>query len=264
MLVVHVFVQVKPACVADFIAATRENARHSVCEPGIARFDVVQQQDDPTRFVLVDPELTLELPPELTATTGLDAFTQLLEPFVSVRANPLTEALCRDGLLRVAQALPRAFRDGCDLAARTDMALGSLFGGLALANAGLGAVHGFAGPLGGRYGAPHGALCAALLAPVTEANLAVLAEREPNSPALVRYQEAARLLTGDPTATANALGPWLREFLRPFPVPRLAQQGVREADMDALVQAAAQASSMKGNPVVLTAAELRQVLRAAL
>lgn len=216
------------------------------------------------QVALVDPELTLDLPPELTATTGLDAFTQLLEPFVSVRANPLTEALCRDGLLRVARALPRAFRDGRDLAARTDMALGSLFGGLALANAGLGAVHGFAGPLGGRYGAPHGALCAALLAPVTEMNLAVLAEREPRSPALVRYQEAARLLTGDPTATANALGPWLREFLRSFPVPRLAQQGVQEADVDALVQAAAQASSMKGNPVVLTPAELRQVLRAAL
>lgn len=216
------------------------------------------------KVALVDPELTLELPPDLTATTGLDAFTQLLEPFVSLRANPLTDALCRDGLVRVARALPRVFRDGRDLAARTDMALGSLLGGLALANAGLGAVHGFAGPLGGRYGAPHGALCAALLAPAAEVNLAALAERAPDSPAVARYQEAARLLTGDPAASADALGPWLREFLRQFPVPGLARHGVKEADFDAVVAAAAQASSMKGNPVLLTPAELRQVLRAAL
>jgi len=215
------------------------------------------------RVALVDPALTLDLPPDLTATTGLDAFTQLLEPFVSVRANPLTDALCRDGLIRVARALPRVFRDGRDLAARMDMALGSLLGGLALANAGLGAVHGFAGPLGGRYGAPHGALCAALLASVTEVNLAALAERAADSPALARYQEATRLLTGDPTAPAAALGPWLREFLRPFPVPSLAQLGVQEADFDTLVTAAAQASSMKGNPVLLTPAELRQALRTA-
>lgn len=216
------------------------------------------------RVALADPELTLDLPPELTATTGLDAFTQLLEPFVSVRANPLTDALCRDGLPRVARALPRAFREGRDLAARTDVALGSLFGGLALANAGLGAVHGFAGPLGGRYRAPHGALCAALLAPVTELNLAVLAERAPDSPALARYEAAARLLTGDPCASAAALGPWLRKFLRPFPIPRLADFGLADADFADVAAAAAQASSMKGNPVALTAAELQQALRAAL
>ena len=107
------------------------------------------------RVALVDPELTLGLPPALTASTGLDALTQLLEPFVSGRANPFTDALCRDGLRRCARSLRRAFHDGQDAAAREDMALASLFGGLALANAGLGAVHGFAGPIGGMFPAPH-------------------------------------------------------------------------------------------------------------
>ena len=100
-------------------------------------------------LAIVDPELTRGLPPEVTASSGLDALTQLIEAYVSVRANPLTDSFCRDGLPRAARALPRAFQDGSDMDARTDMALASLMSGLALANAGLGAVHGFAGPIGG-------------------------------------------------------------------------------------------------------------------
>ena len=212
------------------------------------------------RIALVDPELTLDLPPALTAATGLDAFTQLLEPFVSVRANPLTDSLCREGLARAARALPRAFADGSDLAARTDMSLASLFGGLALANAGLGAVHGFAGPLGGMFDAPHGAVCAALLAPVTAANLSALATRAPESPALARYREAARIVTGDPAATAPDLVPWLLDLVRRLGIPRLGHYGIGPADFAAIAGKASQASSMKGNPIGLTPEELMRVL----
>lgn len=216
------------------------------------------------KVALVDPELTLDLPPQLTASTGLDALTQLLEPFVSVRANPLTDALCREGLTRAARALPRAFADGSDLPARTDMALASLFGGLALANAGLGAVHGFAGPLGGMCGAPHGALCAALLAPCTAVNLAALASRAPQSPALTRYREAARIVTGNPAATESELVPWLKELVQQLEIPGLIQYGIEPSDFDAIVAKATQASSMKGNPIALTENELKHALTEAL
>ena len=115
------------------------------------------------RLAVVDPELTLELPPAVTASTGLDALTQLIEPYVSIRANPLTDGFCLEGLRRVSRSLRRAYHAGRDITAREDMSLASLLGGLALANAGLGVVHGFAAPVGGMFHAPHGAICAALL-----------------------------------------------------------------------------------------------------
>ena len=153
-------------------------------------------------LAVVDPELTLALPPALTASTGMDALTQLIEPYVSVKANPLTDAICLEGLPRVARALRRAVADGNDLDARTDMALGSLFGGLALANAALGAVHGFAAPIGGRFPAPHGAVCAALLPHVMRANVRALEARGGDGDRLDRFVRVARLLTGDPDASA--------------------------------------------------------------
>jgi len=132
------------------------------------------------RLALIDPRLTLSMPPLLTAFTGLDALTQLMEAFVSNRANPLTDGLCREGMERAARSLLRAFQDGKDLDAREDMALAALFSGLALANAGLGTVHGFAGPLGGMLPAPHGALCGLLLPHVMEANVHALKTRVPD------------------------------------------------------------------------------------
>ena len=115
------------------------------------------------RLAVVDPELMYSMPPAVTASTGLDALTQVLEPYVSNQANPMTDGICREGLGRAARSLRRAYEDGRDAEARQDMALVSLFGGLALANAKLGAVHGFAGPLGGLFPAPHGTICARLL-----------------------------------------------------------------------------------------------------
>lgn len=216
------------------------------------------------RLALVDPELTYELPPAITATTGLDALTQLIEPYVSCRANPMTDALCVDGIRRAAGALRRAVAHGRDVAARSDMALASLYGGLALANAGLGAVHGFAGPIGGMFPAPHGAVCAALLPHVMEINLHALRARAPGSDALRRLDEIGRLLTGRPQADAIDAIRWLRELVSSWQIPSLATYGIIATDVAAIVTAAEKASSMKANPIPLTRAELTQCLEAAL
>lgn len=216
------------------------------------------------RLALVDPELTYDLPPALTATTGLDALTQLIEPYVSSRANPLTDAVCIEGLRRAARSLHRAVEDGRDTSAREDMSLASLFGGLALANAGLGAVHGFAGPIGGMFPAPHGAVCAALLPHVIEANLSALQSRAPAHASLARYDELARVITAQPHATAPDLIRWTHDLLTALQIPKLSTYGITPADFAAIVEAASRASSMKANPLPLTPAELTQILTRAL
>jgi alcohol dehydrogenase class IV len=216
------------------------------------------------RLAVVDPELTLDLPPAITAYTGLDALTQVIEPHVSSRANPLTDGFCVEGIERVSRSLRRAYYDGHDMKARTDMSLASLLGGLALANAGLGVVHGFAAPLGGMFPAPHGAVCAALLAHGMEANIKALRARAAESESLRRYEEVARLLTGRPGVAAEEGTRWVRQICQELNIPPLRSYGVREADVPALVAKASQASSMKANPIVLTHDELREVLTCAL
>jgi alcohol dehydrogenase class IV len=216
------------------------------------------------RLAVVDPELTFDLPPTITAHTGLDALTQVIEPYVSNRANPLTDGFCVEGIRRVNRALRRAYHDGHDAEARTDMSLVSLFGGLALANAGLGVVHGFAAPLGGMFPAPHGAVCAALLPHGMEVNIRALRARAPESESLRRYQEVACLLTGQPNAGTEDGVQWVREICQELNIPPLGSYGIREVDVPVLVERASQASSMKGNPIVLTADELREVLARAL
>jgi alcohol dehydrogenase class IV len=216
------------------------------------------------RAAVVDPELTYGLPPAITASTGLDALTQLIEPYVSVRANPLADAICIEGIRRVAGALRRAYHDGSDQDARRDMALASLSGGLALANAGLGVVHGFAAPLGGGWKAPHGALCAALLPHGMAANVAALSARAPQHPALERYAIIARLLTGRKEASAEDGIDWVRTLCIELNIPPLRAWGVTEADLPGVVEKATQASSMKANPLPLTGEELLAVVTAAL
>src|SRR5947209_9713531 len=147
------------------------------------------------RAAIIDPDLTLDLPENITASTGLDTLTQLIEPYVSNRANPMTDLFCREGLKRASQALPRAFRNGRDRSARESMSFASLLSGLALANAGLGVVHGFAAALGGMLQAPHGALCAAVLPYGMAINIRALRERVPEGDALARYGEIAGILT---------------------------------------------------------------------
>ena len=216
------------------------------------------------KLALVDPELTHALAPALTASTGLDALTQLIEPYVCSRANPMTDALCVEGLGRAANSLRAAFENGRNAAAREDMALASLFGGLALANAGLGAVHGFAGPIGGLFPAPHGAVCAALLPHVMEANLRALRQRQAASPTLHRYDQIARLLTHTATATAGQGVEWVRRLVADLGIPSLAAYGLTAQHIPGLVDKAGKASSMKANPISLTADELTGILRNAL
>jgi alcohol dehydrogenase class IV len=216
------------------------------------------------RVAVVDPELTYGLPPAVTASTGLDALTQLIEPYVSSRGNPLVDAICIEGIRCAAGALRRAFHDGADRDARSDMALASLFGGLALANSGLGVVHGFASPLGGSWTAPHGALCAALLPHGMAANVAALRARAPQHPALERYDLIARLLTGRNDATADDGIDWVRALCIDLGVPPLRAWGIGEVDLPGVVEKAAGASSMQANPLPLTSEELLAVITAAL
>ncbi len=213
---------------------------------------------------LIDPELTYTLPPAVTASTGLDALTQCIEPFVTPYANPLSDAVAREGMRRAAGGLRRAYADGGNVEARRDMAVASLCGGLALANAKLGAVHGFAAPLGGMFPIPHGVACARLLAPIVEANVRALEARAPGSPALERYEEIARVLTGDANAQAEDGVAWMGELVEAMAIPRLASYGVTDGDILRIVDQARRASSMQGNPITLTDDELTEALSVAL
>jgi alcohol dehydrogenase class IV len=209
---------------------------------------------------LVDPELTVSCPPPVTAASGMDALTQCLEPYVSVRATPLTDGVAREGLRRAAAGLRGAFADGTDLAARTDMAMCSLLGGMALANAKLGAVHGLAGVIGGTAAVPHGVACAALLAPVIEANVRALRSAPDGQPALDRYTEIAGILTGNPAAAVEDGFAWIRDTVGLLEIPRLAAFGLSLQDVGDVVAKAAASSSMQGNPVVLSDDDLRTIL----
>lgn len=212
-------------------------------------------------LAIVDPELTYELPPALTAATGMDALTQLIEPFLSSRANPITDALCREAIPRVANALPIAYSDPKDLCARESMALGSVLGGMALANAGLGAVHGFAAPIGGMFEAPHGAVCAALLPHAIDVNYHALRRAHAN---VERFEELGRLLTQREHANAHDAIEYLRRLQTALSIPQLRSYGIEETDVDLICSRAAQASSMKANPAALTSDELAELLQRAL
>ncbi len=214
------------------------------------------------RLAVIDPELTVGLPRGITASTGLDALTQLIEPYVGSRANPMTDQFCVTGLRCVAGALARVWENGADVAARGEMAWASLLGGMALANAGLGAVHGFAAPIGGMWNAPHGAVCAAVLPYAMEVNVRALGQRQPGG--LARYGEVARLLTGRPHATAADGVAWVAALCRRLEIPPLGAYGVTAGDVRVLVEKAAQASSMKGNAIVLSEEELREIISRAL
>lgn len=213
------------------------------------------------RVAVVDPRLTLSCPPDVTAASGMDALTQCIEPLTSRLANPLVEALALAGLRAAARGLAAAVERGDDLDARADMAFCSLMGGLSLANAKLGAVHGLAGVLGGVTGAAHGAICAALLAPTTRANIAAMTQRDPGNPGLAGYRLAAEALAGEPSL--DALESWLTTLADRLGSPGLGRLGLDPADHDRVVFAAMGSSSMKGNPIDLTADELAAILEAA-
>lgn len=175
-------------------------------------------------------------------------------------SSPLTDGICRQGLIRAGRSLRRAYEDGSDRHAREDMALASLFGGLGLANAKLGAVHGFAGPLGGMFSAPHGVICARLLPFVMKTNVRALLSREPDSLALVRYDEVAQLLTHKATAKASDGVEWIQDLCATLKVPALYEFGLTKQDFPTAAAKSQKASSMKGNPIELTDDELLEIL----
>jgi len=215
-------------------------------------------------LVLLDPLLTLTMPQSVTASTGLDALTQVLEPFVSHLANPVTDAFCREGMRLASRALRKAYDHGDDLEAREEMLLASLFGGIALANAKLGVVHGFAGVIGGMYGIPHGIVCAGLLPYSIETNVKALMEREKENPAVARYKEAAEILTGNRDASIEDGMKWIMDLCDHLSIPRFKEYGLKEQDFPDVIEKSMRASSMKGNPIVLTYEELEELLRKAL
>ncbi|TDU81859.1 alcohol dehydrogenase class IV [Prosthecobacter fusiformis] len=226
----------------------KASLRHASMLPGIA---------------LIDPELALGCPADITAASGMDALTQCLEAYVSCRAQPMTDALCVDGIRRAVRSLEKVVKDGQDLKAREDLALAAMFSGMALANAGLGAVHAFAAPIGGSYKAAHGAVCAALLAPVWEVNWAA-AQRNGHAEAKEKFESAARLLMSDEKATPMDACEYLGELTCRLQIPGLGSHGIVESAFEDIATKAARASSMKGNPVPLSHEELLTILWEAL
>lgn len=215
------------------------------------------------QIALVDPVLALGCPPAVTAASGMDALTQCLEAFVSCRAQPMTDALCREGIRLAIRSLEKAVNDGGDLEAREDMALAAMFSGMALANAGLGAVHGFAAPIGGQFHAPHGAVCAALLAPVWLANWKLVESSEDDG-VQDRFSDAGMLLTRNQEVRGDRIAAFLDDLTRRLEIPGLRTYCITESDLPDIATKAAQASSMKGNPVKLSQEMLIGILQRAL
>lgn len=212
------------------------------------------------RLALIDPELTLSLSPETTASTGMDALVQLVEPFLSIRANSFTDSICREGIARIADSLPRAFQNPSDLTAREDMSYCSLSGGIALANAGLGAVHGFAAVLGGMYPIPHGVCCARLLPSVFKANHLAMRSRESMSPIYPRFAEISKLVTHDQNGKVEDGILWFERLCESLNIPRLSSFGIQIDKSDEIIEKVNAASSTKANPIQLTNDELNRVL----
>jgi alcohol dehydrogenase class IV len=195
----------------------------------------------------------------------MDALSQLIEPLLSQRANPFSDALAREGIRRSARSLLRAWEDGMvDAGVREDLALASLFGGICLANSGLGAVHGLAAAAGARLSAPHGAVCAAVLAATVAVNLHALRDRAPDHPALLRLSEIATLLTGEPDASPEDAIAWLQRLTTALAIPGLATYGLDNAEIRAVVTAAQRASSMRANPIELSDAEVTEIVTTSL
>jgi len=230
------------------------------------------------RVAILDPDLLAACPPELIAGNGMDALAQLLESYVSTKANPFTDALALSGLARVHEGLRPWFeeaaagrgaagRDSPAAAARERMAYAALCSGICLAQAGLGSIHGLASPLGAQFPIPHGLACGATLVAATRTNIAALEERDPEGRALGRYATAGRLFSGltgvDDREARSALVAALETLTAGLGVPRLSAFGIGELAIPDLV-ADARGSSMKTNPIVLTDDEIASILRASL
>ncbi|MBC2605295.1 iron-containing alcohol dehydrogenase [Pelagicoccus albus] len=216
------------------------------------------------KWAVVDPELTYRLPQHVTAYTGMDALIQCLEAYLSRDANPLTDGIAREGLRLAARSIRKACGGELDTEAKSDLCAASLCSGIALANAKLGSVHGFAGPLGGMIDAPHGAICASLLVPCLSANLRAFKDRAPEHPSRAKLDDAATVLTGNPQAKASYAVAWLESLCKDLPLKSLGELGLEKEKIEEAARKSAQSSSMKGNPIELSKFELIEILEAAL
>jgi alcohol dehydrogenase class IV len=219
------------------------------------------------RVALVDPEMGLGVPPGVTASSGMDALCQLIESYTSLNAQPITDALAMKGIGLAARSLRRAVADGTRVDAREDMALAALLSGMALTQAGLGAVHGFAAPLGANFPAPHGTVCAALLPHVMAANIAALRTQSVRHPVLERYADVGRSLrrqAGRDEAAADAGVDEAAALVADLHIPPLGKFGLTPARFPEMVALARQSSSMRYNPVVLSDQALAECLSRAL
>ena len=215
-------------------------------------------------IAIVDPNLTISMPPAVTASSGLDALTQLIEAFTCNTPNMMISSLCQEGISLAARALPEAFKNGNNQQAREEMALASMYSGLALANSKLGAVHGFAGPFGGIFRAPHGAICARLLPSVTRVNVQQLQTNDAEHATVTKYKRVAQLLTKNEQATIEDGIRWMEEIVENFDIPSLEQYGLTPDKYSKLIEKALKSSSMKGNSVSLSPQTLEEILVAAL
>jgi alcohol dehydrogenase class IV len=213
------------------------------------------------KLAVVDPDLLVGVPKPAIAASGMDALSQLIEPLLSQRAHPFTDALAREGIRRSARSLRRAYQEGMeDPDVREDLAIASLFSGMCLANSGLGAVHVLAAAAGARLSAPHGAVCAAVLTAAMEVNLRALRERAPDHFALQRIAEVASLLTGRPEASPEDAIAWLAELTAAMSIPGLASYGLNQDAIATVVTTAQRASSMRGNPIELSDQEVTEIV----
>ena len=211
-------------------------------------------------IAIVDPELTLSVPPSVTASTGMDAFTQVIEPYVTKATNPVVDMFCREGIPLGAKNLLSAYENGADLEARENMAYVSLLGGLSLANAKLGAVHGFAGPIGGMFNAPHGTICAALLPAVMQVNAELISKIDAEEKKVNRFKEIAEWITGDKAATIQDGVEWISSLAASLDIPGLSELGISSSDFDSIIDKSKRSSSMKGNPVTLSDDQMERIL----
>jgi alcohol dehydrogenase len=219
-------------------------------------------------YALLDPQLLATCPAELIAANGMDALTQLLESYVSLKANPYTDALAMSGIRMVRDSLFDWYgQTPAAEAARGAMLYAALLSGITLAQVGLGSVHGLAAPLGAFFPIPHGAACGTLVATCSQTNVAALRQREPDSPALAKYAHVGKVLAGnmalDDSAGCDALVQTLAQWTERLALPRLSRYGMAESDI-AKVVANCRGSSMKTNPIVLSDREVAEILRARL
>lgn len=212
---------------------------------------------------LVDPQLTYDVPRDITSFTGMDAFTQVIEPYLSNSSNSMVDMFCRDAIPRAGKYLLKAFKNGDDKKARDNLSWVSLMGGLSLANAKLGAVHGLAGPMGGMFNKPHGLLCAAVLPAVMQINYELLKKQGDKEDILTRFEEIARWVTGNPDARAEDAIHAIVNLCNQLRIPRLADLSIQQSDFLEIAAKAVNSSSMKGNPIHLSEDDICKILELA-